>query len=127
MSLTYAVDLFALYEDIVDSADAAACLGGGEGALDCSSDCSLSTGEAEDRDVMKVFRRRHPASALQYPDPFEFHRSRRGATVPLNENPLEISLAFDNVIHLNERRQIERVHSSKPRLVAARPQAQLSR
>lgn len=136
MSLTYAVDLFALYEDIVDGADAAACLGclgGGEGALGCSSDSSLSSssssseGEGEDRDVMRVFRRRRPAAALQYPDPFEVYRARRGAAVPLHENPLEITLAFDNVLHLNERRQIERLHSSKPRLVAAIPLALQSR
>lgn len=127
MSLTYAVDLFALYEDIFDSADEAACLGDGEGALSSSSASSLSASEGEDNDVMRVFRRHSPVSALQHPDPFEFYRSRRGAVVPLKEDPLEISLAFDNVIYLNERRQIERLHSSKPRLVTARPLAQLRR
>lgn len=118
LSLTYAVDLFALHEDIFDSADP---FGGPDWALSRSSDSSPSSSEDEGGEVMKVFRRHSPVAPLRFPDPFEVYRQRHGKAVPFHDQPLEVTLSIDNVIFLNERRQIERVHSSKAQLVAARP------
>lgn len=124
MSLVYDFDIFSLHEDIFASVDAATCLGYAHvpnpSILSDKSGCFLE-GDGVEGEVMKVFRPHRPVSDLRYPDPFEFYRMRHGKSIPFHDNPIEITLSFDMTISLNERRQIERIHSSKPNLLGVNP------